>query len=81
MLDEPNFGAILFENREPIDEDEAQWSFNVELSIDQGITTLSIVPTVVTSWNIMYYLASEIAQNYFRIVIGQFSKEKFIGRK
>jgi len=75
FLDEYNYGAILFENREPINEDEAELSFSLESPIDQDVSNLSIVPTVVSSWNMVYYLANETAQEYFRIVIGRFSKE------
>ena len=77
ILDEHNFGAILYENREPADEEEAQWSFSLEIPIEQGTSNISIVPTVVSGWNIIHYLASEIAQEYFRIVIGRFSKEVY----
>ena len=77
ILDEHNFGAILYENRDPKDEDEAQWAFTIDdvpvENAEAGQAT--IVPTVVSGWNIMHYLASEISQEYFRAIIGRFSKD------
>jgi DNA polymerase epsilon subunit 1 len=34
-----------------------------------------VVPSVVTAWSLMNYMGSEIAQEYFRIVIGRFSQD------
>ena len=36
-----------------------------------------IIPTVVSGWNIMHFLASDIAQEYFRAIIGRFSKDVY----
>ena len=78
ILDEHNFGAILFENRDPKDEDEAQWAFEIDVPVaNTEVSQATIVPTVVSGWNIMHYLASEISQEYFRAIIGRFSKDVY----
>ena len=81
ILDEQNVGAILFENREPKDEEEAQWAFEIETTVsavkNEEVTQIEIVPTVVSGWNIMHYLASDISQEYFRAIIGCFSKDMY----
>jgi DNA polymerase epsilon subunit 1 len=78
FLDEHNYGGLLFENRQPEDDDEAQWAFNINVPSEEGRTeSITIVPTVQSGWNIAHYLASEIAQENFRIVISRFSKDIF----
>lgn len=49
FIDEENFGGVHYQQREPETDDEAHWAF--ELHED------TIVPTVVSSWNIVHYLA------------------------
>jgi DNA polymerase epsilon subunit 1 len=75
FLDQNNFGAIHFEQREIEDEDENEMTqlFNAT----EGDKGLSIVPTVVCGWNIMHYLSDNLAQDYFRTIIGRFSKDIF----
>ena len=69
FLDEYNFGTIHLEvvKRGQVEED-----FVIELEDNPNAV---IVPSVVTAWSIMNYLGSEIAQEYFRIIIGRFSKD------
>lgn len=76
FLDQNNFGGVHFEQREIEDEEESEMTqlFN-SVAGDKG--SPSIVPTVVCGWNIMQYLATDIAQDYFRTIIGRFSKDVF----
>jgi DNA polymerase epsilon subunit 1 len=76
FLDQNNFGGIHFEQREIEDEDENEITqlFN---SVGNETSNQSIVPTVVCGWNIMYYLSDNLAQDYFRTIIGRFSKDVF----
>jgi DNA polymerase epsilon subunit 1 len=75
FLDQNNFGGIHFEQREIEDEEESELTqlFN-SIGVEDRST---IVPTVVCGWNMMQYLATDIAQDYFRTIIGKFSKEVF----
>jgi DNA polymerase epsilon subunit 1 len=78
FLDEHNYGGVLFENREPEDYDEEMFSFNVDVPLQEGQTqSVTVVPTVLSAWNIMRYLPGEITQTYFRLVIGRFSKDVY----
>ena len=76
FLDQNNFGGIHFEQREIEDEEESEITqlFNSNVG-EEGAPT--IVPTVICGWNIMQYLANDIAQDYFRTIIGRFSKDVF----
>ena len=91
FLDQNNFGGIHFEQREIEYENEKEItnSFN---SLTGEEDSPTIVPTVVCGWNIMQYLANDpqkydeegrllpisaSAQDYFRIIIGKFSKDVF----
>jgi DNA polymerase epsilon subunit 1 len=49
FIDEENYGGVHYQQREPETDDEAHWAF--ELHED------TIVPTVVSCWNIVHYLA------------------------
>ena len=78
FLDEHNHGGLLFENREPEDDEEAQWAFDVEMPTEEGqAESITVVPTAESGWNIKHYLASEMAQEYFRAVISRFSKDVY----
>ena len=76
FLDQNNFGGIHFEQREIEDEEESEMTqlFN---SVGGEDCSSTIVPTVVCGWNIMQYLATDIAQDYFRTIIARFSKDVF----
>ena len=76
FLDQNNFGGLHFEQREIEDEEESEMTqlFN---SIGGGEGSPTIVPTIVCGWNIMQYLPNDIAQDYFRTIIGRFSKDVF----
>ena len=69
FMDEYNFGTMHLERVEhdEIDEDE--------FVICENESTSVVVPSVVTAWSVMNYLGSEIAQEYFRAIIGRFSKD------
>ena len=73
FLDEHNFGAIVFEEREPEDQEEAQWSFMRKHNGDDIVT----VPMVYSAWNIMHYLPSEVSREYFRAIIGRYSRDVY----
>lgn len=78
FLDEHNYGGILFENREPEDDDERFFSFRANIPSQEGHThSITVVPTVQSGWNIMRYLSGEITQTYFQLVIGRFSKDVY----
>ena len=66
-LDEVNYGGIRFESRELEEGDNDEWSFEMNGNF--------IVPTVVSGWNIMQYLASFHQQEYFRAIVARFSKD------
>ncbi|EED94471.1 DNA polymerase [Thalassiosira pseudonana CCMP1335] len=76
FLDQNNFGGIHFEQRE-IEDDEENEMTQLFNSVVEEDGSSSIVPTVVCGWNIMQYLANDIAQDYFRTIIGRFSKDVF----
>jgi DNA polymerase epsilon subunit 1 len=76
FLDQNNFGGIHFEQREIEDDEDSEMTqlFN---SVEGEDCSSTIVPSVVCGWNIMQYLATDIAQDYFRTIIGKFSKDVF----
>lgn len=70
FLDEYNFGTMHLERHEKSDE------ILSELFIpDDDNPNTVVVPSVVTAWSVMNYLGNELAQEYFRVIIGRFSKE------
>ena len=75
FLDEHNFGGIHFEQRDIEDEDERDWAMHWDQNGDVDPDAVPIIPTVVSGWNTMHFLASEISQEYFRAIIGRFSKD------
>lgn len=71
FLDEFNFGTMLLERVGQDDVDDS-----VDFTIPDSEHPKSVVvPSVVTAWSVMNYLGSEIAQEYFRAIIGRFSKD------
>ncbi len=81
FLDQHNFGTMWFENKEPEDEEEAHWAFTLDMDSSDGNSRTEnevvIVPTVISSWNLIHYLPSEISKEYFRSLIGRFSKDVY----
>jgi len=79
FLDEHNFGGILLETQN-IDNisDESTIAFKGNIGC-QGNNSLepSVISTVVSGWNIMYYLGSELSREYFRVIVARFSKDVF----
>jgi DNA polymerase epsilon subunit 1 len=69
FLDEYNYGTMHLER---MPKDDVMDDFVIE---DEENPEMVIVPSVVTAWSIMNYLGSEIAQGYFRIIAGRFSKD------
>jgi DNA polymerase epsilon subunit 1 len=71
FLDEYNFGTMQLE-RLPFDEID-----DADFILPEGgdDATMAVVPSVVTGWSLTNYLGSGIAQEYFRALIGRFSKE------
>ena len=69
FLDEYNFGTMHLERLERL---EAPLDFVIA---DEDNENFIIVPSVVTAWSVMHYLGSQLAQEYFRVMIGRFSKE------
>lgn len=71
FLDEFNFGTMHL-NR--VSRDELDDS--IEMAIPESENPNSfVIPSVVTAWSVMNYLGSEAAQEYFRAIIGRFSKD------
>lgn len=72
FLDEYNFGTMHLERRTHNIEDDKD---NELLMPDDENSDVVVEPSVVTAWSVMNYLGSEVAQEYFRVIIGRFSKE------
>ena len=71
FLDEYNYGTMQLERRESSEEENAG-EFLIPDTENPGAV---VVPSVVTAWSVMHYLGSEVAQEYFRVIIARFSKE------
>ena len=70
FLDEYNYGTMHLERVPTVDIEENEWV------IPEGDGTVSVVqPSVVTAWSVMDYLGSEMATEYFRVIIGRYSKD------
>ena len=69
FLDEYNFGTMYLDR---VDKDEIDNDFFIEEDPSQNTV---VVPSVITAWSLMNYMGSEIAEEYFRIVIGRFSRD------
>jgi len=70
FLDEYNYGTMQLERHPNDDENIPEFVIR-----DEGNSTSVVVPSVVTAWSVMNYLGNELAQEYFRVIIGRFSKE------
>ena len=69
FLDEYNFGTMQLERF-----DKSAIDTEFYMDEDEANNTV-VVPSVVTAWSIMNYLGSETAQEYFRILVGRFSRD------
>lgn len=69
FLDEYNYGTMHLERYNKDDELDA------DFVIADENPNYVIVPSVVTAWSVIHYLGSELAQEYFRVIIGRFSRE------
>jgi DNA polymerase epsilon subunit 1 len=74
FLDEYNFGTMQLDR---VAEEDVDDSIDFTLPDSVEGSTFVVVPTVVTAWSMMNYLGSEVAQEYFRAIIGRFSKDVF----
>jgi DNA polymerase epsilon subunit 1 len=68
FLDEYNFGTLMMERREKNMLDD-------EYYVEEENGEAVVVPSVVTAWSIMNYMGSDIAKEYFKLIIGRFSRE------
>jgi DNA polymerase epsilon subunit 1 len=70
FLDEYNYGTLILERRDKcmLEDDD----YHIEEEPNGGSV---VVPSVVTAWSIMNFLGSDVAKEYFRIIIGRFSRE------
>lgn len=68
FLDEYNFGTMMMERRE-------RNTLEDEYYIEEEVGDAVVVPFVVTAWSIMNYLGSETAKEYFKLIVGRFSRE------
>ena len=75
FLDEYNFGGIQLERRDLTEEDDFTEDLIMQEEQEDGATASPIVPSVVSGWNMKNYLASDIAQEYFRAIVGRYSKD------
>lgn len=73
FLDEYNFGTMFLNKVEQDDVGDTD-DFVLPIEDEPGVV---IVPAVATAWSVMNYLGSELAQEYFRAIIGRFSKDVF----
>jgi DNA polymerase epsilon subunit 1 len=69
FLDEYNFGTLQLERHHK--DDVGGHSFIEEDTSENTV----VVPSVVTAWSLINYMGSDIAEEYFRIIIGRFSKD------
>jgi DNA polymerase epsilon subunit 1 len=69
FLDEYNFGTIHLERHERDNIDE---EFVLE---EESTDNTVVVPSVVTAWSLMNFMGSDIAQEYFRVIIARFSRD------
>jgi len=69
FLDEYNFGTMHLER---CDRDEVDRDYFIEEDTTENTV---VVPSVVTAWSLMNYMGSDIAEEYFRIIIGRFSRD------
>merc|ERR1711935_176487 len=69
FLDEYNFGTM---HLEVVNRQEVSDKFFIE-EIRESSTV--VLPSVVTAWSIINHLGSETAEEYFRILVGRFSKD------
>ena len=76
FLDEYNFGTMQLERLERSEADEDYIIEEEEGEDNDNSDSKSVVvASVVTAWSIMNYLGSEHAQEYFRLIVGRYSKE------
>lgn len=69
FLDEYNYGTMHLER---MDKTAVNDEYYIDEDVDQNTV---VVPSVVTAWSLMNFMGSEIAQEYFRIILGRFSRE------
>ena len=69
FLDEYNYGTMLLER---VPSGSVEEEGNIILKRDEES---AVVATVLSAWSIMDYFGNEMAQEYFRIIIGRFSKD------
>jgi len=69
FLDEYNFGTMHLER---CHKDDVTGDSLIEEDVNRDTV---VVPSVITAWSLMNYMGSEIAEEYFRIIIGRFSRD------
>lgn len=74
FLDEYNFGGIQLERRDLMEEDNIPEDLIVHEENAEGVIS-PIIPTILSGWTMKNYLKSEIAQEYFRAIVGRYSKD------
>lgn len=72
FLDEYNYGTMHLDR---VANDEIDESIDFAIPDSNENSDSVVVPSVVSAWSIMNYLGSEIAQEYFRAIMGRFSKD------
>lgn len=75
FLDEYNFGGIQLEHRELTEDDTVPDDLIVHEERQRDGVTAPIIPSVLSGWDMKNYLQSEIAQEYFRAIVGRYSKD------
>jgi len=74
FLDEYNFGTLQLDRVLASEVANMDDSIAVQDHSNQGAV---VVPSVVTAWSMMHYLGSEMAQEYYRAIMGRFSTEPY----
>jgi DNA polymerase epsilon subunit 1 len=69
FLDEYNFGTLQLERHH---RDDVVGDNFIEEDTSRSSV---IVPSVVTAWSLINYMGSDIAEEYFRIIVGRFSRD------
>jgi DNA polymerase epsilon subunit 1 len=72
FLDEYNYGTMHLDR---INQDDVDDTIDFAIPDNTENSNTVVVPSVVSAWSIMNYLGSEAAQEYFRHIVGRFSKD------
>jgi DNA polymerase epsilon subunit 1 len=72
FLDEYNFGTLYLDRHDRDSEEITQADFVLEEDSSEDTV---VVPSVIENWSLINYIGSDIAQQYFRVIIARFSRD------